>query len=234
MPGPLTIVITGANTGLGREAARRLLIEGHTVCLTARSAERGTRAAEKLGAHFVQLDVTEDRSVRRAADEVASRLGQVDVLVNNAAVPGPQAAVEDIDVEEFRRVYETNVFGVVRVVRAFLPLLRKSEAPSIINIGSESGSFATVTDPDDPRFHANGLVYGSSKAALSMLTVQYAKLLDGIQVNAVAPGFTNTRFNQGAGTQTLAEGTDALLDLIGRGTVAGTGNFYDRHGSVGW
>lgn len=233
-PQPLNIVITGANTGLGREAVRRLLSAGHTVYLTARNAERGIQAAEELGAQFVQLDVTSDESVQRAADHVASRLGHVDVLVNNAAVPGPQAAVEDVDVEQFRWVYETNVFGVVRVVRAFLPLLRKSGAPSIVNIGSESGSFATVTEPDDPRFHANGLVYGSSKAALSMLTVQYAKLLDGIQVNAVAPGFTNTRFNQGTGTQTLAEGTDALLDLINRGTAAGTGNFYDRHGLVGW
>lgn len=231
---PKVILMTGANAGLGFEASRRLLADGNVVCMAARDRDRGQRAADALGGFFVQLDVTDDDSVMRAAGVISEHFGRVDVLVNNAATPDTQTDPEHVTVDEFKRVYETNVFGVVRVTHAFLPLLRRSSSPSIINLGSESGSFQTVTNPGDARFRANGLVYGSSKAALSMLTLQYSKHLQGIQVNAITPGYTKTNFNGNAGTQTLTEGTDALVHLIADGRKAGTGNFYDRHGTVGW
>jgi NAD(P)-dependent dehydrogenase (short-subunit alcohol dehydrogenase family) len=228
------IVITGANKGLGFEASRRLLALGHTVCMTSRDRERGRRAAAELGAPFVVLDVTSDASVADGAAAVAAELGHVDVLINNAGIAGVQSPPERLTSEQIRKVYETNVFGVVRVITAFLPMLRESDDPSIINVGSESGSFASVTNPADPRSKASVIVYGSSKAALSMLTLQYAKALPYIRVNAVAPGYTRTDFNGNSGPQTVREGTDALVSLVQLGHQAGTGGFYNRSGPIGW
>jgi NAD(P)-dependent dehydrogenase (short-subunit alcohol dehydrogenase family) len=228
------IVITGANKGLGFEASRRLIALGHTVCVTARDRDRGRRAAAEIGATFVVLDVTSDASVADGAAAVAAEFGHVDVLINNAGIAGDQSPPENLTSEQMRKVYETNVFGVVRVITAFLPMLASSDDPSIINVGSESGSFASVTNPADPRFEAKVIVYGSSKAALSMLTVQYAKALPHMRVNAVAPGYTRTDFNGNTGPQTVTEGTDALISLVERGREAGTGRFYNRTGPIGW
>ena len=128
--------ITGANKGLGYETARRLTELGHTVILGARDPERGASAAGRLGVRFVQIDVTDDASVARAAADVEAREGRVDTLINNAGITGRRAAAADLTGDDARLVFDTNVLSIVRVTHAFLPLLGKSDAPAVINVSS--------------------------------------------------------------------------------------------------
>ncbi|HVX47296.1 MAG TPA: SDR family NAD(P)-dependent oxidoreductase [Mycobacteriales bacterium] len=224
------ILITGANKGLGYESARRLLAAGHTVYIGARDPGRGAAAAKELGARFVKLDVTDDSSVRQAIDG----LDELDVLINNAGIAGSRTAPGDVSADDLRRVYETNVFGLVRVTHAALPLLRKSAAPVIVNVASGLGSIGVVTDPDRLESHYPTLAYSSSKSAVVMLTVQYAKAFPDIRVNVVDPGYTATDLNGNQGTQTVTEGTDAIVRLAGIGPDGPTGGFFDRAGTVPW
>src|ERR1700689_1574785 len=178
-----TILITGANKGLGFETARRLLALGHTVYVGARDRERGEDAAHRLSARFVPLDVTDDASVAAAAAWIEQQRAGLDVLINNAAIAGDRVAPADTTAEHLRRVYETNVFGVVRVTHAMLPLLRASKSPIIVNVSGALGSLAAATNPDGIESKIATLAYTSSKAALNMLTVQYAKALPEMRVN---------------------------------------------------
>ncbi|MGG7507914.1 SDR family oxidoreductase [Plantibacter sp. YIM 135249] len=226
--------ITGANKGLGHETARRLIEAGHTVYLGARDPERGQNAADALGATFVPIDVTDDASVEAAAATIREREGRLDVLINNAGIVGRQSEPEDVTADDLREVYETNVFGIVRVTHAFLPLLRASEHPVIVNVTSGLGSFASVTNPDIIEGQFATIVYGSSKSAVTMLTVQYSKALPDIRINAVDPGYTATDFNGNSGTQTVQEGTDAIVRLASIGTDGPTGTLQNRDGVLGW
>ncbi|OAN36748.1 SDR family NAD(P)-dependent oxidoreductase [Mycolicibacterium iranicum] len=227
-------LITGGNKGLGYEAARRLTELGHTVYIGAREEQRGKSAAEALGARFVQLDVSDDASVAAAAAEVGSREGHVDVLINNAGVTDPLLSPADVTASAMHAVYDVNVFGIVRVTHAFLPMLRAAQAPVIVNVSSGLGSFGVVTSPD--RFESGfaTVVYGSSKAAVGMLTVQYAKALPDIRINVVDPGYTATDINGNSGHQTVTEGTDAIVRLATIGPDGPTGTFSDRHGPLPW
>jgi NAD(P)-dependent dehydrogenase (short-subunit alcohol dehydrogenase family) len=228
-------LITGANKGLGYEAARRLIQSGHTVYLGARDAERGARAAGELGAAYVPLDVTDDDSVAAALKTLEDAEGRLDVLVNNAGITGGRRVTPaEATADDLRRVYETNVFGVVRVTHAALPLLHRSAAPVIVNVSSGLGSLGVVTDPARLESSFPSLAYGSSKSAVVALTVQYAKALPGIRVNVVDPGYTATDLNGNSGTQTVAEGTDAIVRLATIGPDGPTGGFFDRHGTVPW
>ena len=146
-----TSLITGANKGLGFETARQLIAAGHRVWIGARDADRGQQAADQLGAGFVQLDVTEDASVAAAVETV----GDIDVLVNNAGISGGRIAPNEATAEDMRSVFETNVFGPVRVLHAFIPLLEKSEAPVVVNVSSGVGSLGLAADPDGPWREAN-------------------------------------------------------------------------------
>jgi NAD(P)-dependent dehydrogenase (short-subunit alcohol dehydrogenase family) len=227
-------LITGGNKGLGRETARRLIALGHTVYLGARDAGRGQAAARELGARFLPLDVTDDTSVATAAAELTRAEGRLDVLINNAGLYEGLIKTEEVSVADMRRIYDVNVFGVVRVTQAFLPLLRAAESPVIVNVSSGLGSFGVVTNPDR---HESGFavpVYGSSKAALGMLTVQYAKGLPDIHVNAVDPGFTATDLNGNTGYQTVGQGTDAIVRLATIGPDGPTGTFADREAAAPW
>jgi NAD(P)-dependent dehydrogenase (short-subunit alcohol dehydrogenase family) len=229
-----TTLITGANKGLGFETARRLLGLGHTVYVGARDRERGEDAARRLGAHFVSLDVTDDASVAAAAAWVEQRKAGLDVLINNAGIAGDRVAPADTTVEHMRRVYDTNVFGVVRVTHAMLPLLRASKAPVIVNVSSGLGSFEHVTNPGRMESKYALLAYCSSKSAVTMLTVQYAKALPELRINSVDPGYTATDLNQSRGTQTVEQGTDAIVRLATIGKDGPTGTFQDASGIVGW
>jgi NAD(P)-dependent dehydrogenase (short-subunit alcohol dehydrogenase family) len=183
-----TTLITGGNKGLGREAARRLLEHGHTVYIGARDPERGRAAADALGAHFLHLDVTDEDLVHAAAD-VLGRDGQaLDVLVNNAGIGGRSRSAPTTRAGDLREVYETNVFGVVGVLHAFLPLLERSRSPVAVNVSSGMGSLAVTTDPTRLESTLAGLAYPSSKSALNMLTSQYAKACPWLRINAVDPG----------------------------------------------
>jgi NADP-dependent 3-hydroxy acid dehydrogenase YdfG len=179
-----TTLITGANKGLGRETARRLLQLGHTVYLGCRDLERGKRAAAELGGVPVTIDVTSDASVTAAAARISERAGRLDVLINNAAVPGGFLPAADTTAADMLAVYDTNVFGVVRVLHAFLPLLERSRAPVVVNVSSGMGSLGVTTDPARLESTLKGLAYPSSKSALNMLTSQYAKSCPRLRINA--------------------------------------------------
>ena len=229
-----TTFITGANRSLGHETARRLIEAGHTVLLGARDAGRGRAAADALGARFVQIDVTDDASVAAAAADVSAHEGTIDVLVNNAGIAGPHRPVEEITADDARAVYETNVVGIVRVTHAFLPLLRTSANPVIVNVSSGMGSFAATHDPDRVESTFPAPLYTSSKSAVTMLTTQYAKALPDVKVNAADPGYTATDFNGHSGPQSITEGTDAIVELATIGADGPTGQFRDRQGVVAW
>ena len=227
-----TTLITGANKGLGYETARRLIDAGHTVWMAARDIERGQAAADALGGTFVQLDVTDDASIAAAAATVAGA-GGLDVLINNAGVIGPHTtAAHELSADDALSVYNTNVFGIIRMTTAFVPILRESAAPTIVNVTSGLGSFDFVHDASRVESGIVAPLYTSSKSAVTMLTVQYAKAFPDIRVNAADPGYTATDFNGHGGHQTVTEGTDATVALALLGPDGPTGEFHDRRGRI--
>jgi NAD(P)-dependent dehydrogenase (short-subunit alcohol dehydrogenase family) len=223
-------LVTGANRGIGYESARQLIKAGHTVYVGARDVERGQKAAAELGGRFVQLDVTDDASVAAAMTTIGDAAGHLDVLVNNAgiglmALNGPEAL----------EVFDTNAVSIVRVTEAALPLLRKSENPVVVNVSSALGSFWAVTNPERPAFHVPAIVYGASKAAVSMLTLQYSKAVPEIKFNAVEPGYTATDFG-GAnhGGRPVEESAQVVVRVASIGTDGPTGTFQEDAGELGW
>ncbi|WP_326952475.1 SDR family NAD(P)-dependent oxidoreductase [Amycolatopsis sp. NBC_01286] len=226
--------ITGANKGLGRETARRLVEAGHTVLAGARDPEAGARAAAAVGARFVLIDVTDDASVAAAAADVAAREGAIDVLINNAGVHGPAGDPTGLTGADALGVFDVNLAGVVRTTSAFLPLLRRSADPVIINVSSGMGSLALTHDPARAESRVVAPLYTASKAALTMLTTQYAKAFPGIRVNAADPGYTATDLNGHSGPQTVTEGTDAIVGLATEEPGAGSGRFVARSGEIAW
>ena len=233
-----TTLITGANKGLGYETARQLIAAGHTVYVGARDPERGRAAAERLGARFVELDVTDDATVAAAAARIEAD-GGLDVLVNNAGVE-PRTADNGIigaagqTADEMRDVFETNVFGVVRVTHAFLPLLQRSPAPVIVNVSSSLGSLGLVSSPDAPAYHYPGVAYPASKTAVNMITVQFAKAFPDMRINAVEPGYTNTDLNGRTGTQTVEEGAAITVRMAQVAPDGPTGTYSSMLGPIPW
>jgi NAD(P)-dependent dehydrogenase (short-subunit alcohol dehydrogenase family) len=229
-----TILITGANKGLGRETARQLITAGHTVYIGSRDEQRGKETAGQLGARLLVIDVTSDESVQAAAGQVRQEAGRLDVLVNNAGIAGGRHAPADVTAADVQAVYETNVFGVVRVTHAFLPLLQASDAPVIVNVSSGLGSLAVTTDPGRMESRFPTLAYSSSKTAVNMLTSQYAKAFPAIRINVVDPGYTATDLNANSGTQTIGEGAEVIVRMAQIGPDGPTGAYFDRHGTVPW
>jgi NAD(P)-dependent dehydrogenase (short-subunit alcohol dehydrogenase family) len=244
-------LVTGANKGIGRGAAEQLAELGMTVVIGARDPLRGEEAAGTLraaggDAHAVTLDVTDPATVQDAAKQIEERFGHLDVLINNAGITGSgQVSPEDahdqipssVDVNMVRAVFETNVFGVIAVTNAMLPLLRRSPAPRIVNVSSHAASLSLNSNLDGP---FAGLLpsaaYSPSKSALTALTVQYAKELrkDGILVNAAAPGFVATDSNNHAGFLTVAQGAAVLVRLATLGPDGPTAGFFSEEGPVPW
>ena len=224
-------LITGANKGLGYETARQLIEHGHTLYLGARDTERGEAAAAALGCQFVQLDVTDDGSVEAALGVLAAREGRLDVLVNNAGISTAAEVTGPIALN----VFDTNAIGLIRVTQAGLPLLELSENPVVVNVSSALGSFWAVTNPERRQFHFPSIIYGSSKAAVSMLTVQYAKTFPGIKFNAVEPGFTATDLTpfSGAG-QPVEKGAEVIVRMATIDTDGPTGTFQEGEGELAW
>jgi NAD(P)-dependent dehydrogenase (short-subunit alcohol dehydrogenase family) len=225
-----TTLITGGNRGLGFEVARQLVAADHEVWIGARDETRGRQSATAVGAGFVQLDVTDDTSMTAAADLV----GELDVLVNNAGISGGRISPREATADQMRAVYETNVFGPVRVLRAFIPLLEQSAAPVVVNVSSGVGSLGLAADPSGTWREANFPVYASSKAALNMLTIRYAAAFPKMRINSVDPGFTATDFNEQRGTQTVEEGAEAIVRYALIRGDGPTGGFFDRNGAEPW
>jgi NAD(P)-dependent dehydrogenase (short-subunit alcohol dehydrogenase family) len=233
-----TTLITGSNKGLGYEAARQLIAAGHTVYAGARDAELGRRAAGQLGARFVQLDVTDDASVAAAA-KVIEAGGGLDVLVNNAGVEGrtPDNVVigaADETAAHMQALFDTNVFGVVRMLHAFLPLLQRSTAPVVVNLSSGLSKTADLANPDGPVHFYPGVAYPASKTAVNTITVQYAKAFPAVRINAVDPGYTATDLNGRTGTQTVEEGAGIIVRMAQIGPDGPTGGHFTASGPVAW
>jgi NAD(P)-dependent dehydrogenase (short-subunit alcohol dehydrogenase family) len=244
-------LVTGANKGIGRGVAGQLAALGMTVVIGARDPLRGEEAAAAVraaggDAHAVTLDVTDQATVHEAAKQVEERFGRLDVLVNNAGITGSgQVSPEDahdqvpssVDLDMVRAVFETNVFGVIAVTNAMVPLLRRSPAPRIVNVSSHAASLTLTSDPDGP-FTAllPSAAYAPSKSALTALTVQYANELrkDGILVNAVAPGFVDTDSNNHTGWRTVAQGAAVVVRLATLGADGPTAGFFSAEGPVPW
>ena len=205
-------LITGANKGIGFETARQLKELGHEVYIGARDVERGEKAAAELGARFVQLDVTDEASVSGALATIGAAEGRLDVLVHNAGI------------------LETGLDGP-----AALPLLRKSSNPNVVTISSSAGSFWAVNNPERPEFGLPLALYSASKAAATMLTVQYAKAQPGIKFNALEPGTTATDMTAGFGIGRPAEESARLVVRLATLDADGpTGTFQDEAGHLAW
>ena len=235
MSGAKVALVTGANKGIGYEIAAGLGALGHRVGVAAREEGRreaavGKLRAEGVDAFGVALDVTSDESVRAAAELVEERVGRLDVLVNNAGIGGawPQDPTT-LDLDVLRTVLDTNVFGVIRVTNALLPLLRRSAAPRIVNVSSNMGSLSLRTGPIMA-------AYAPSKTLLNAVTVQYARQLagTGILVNAACPGYVATDFTDHQGSRTPEQGAATPLRLATRPADGPSGSFFDDGGVVPW
>jgi len=241
-------LITGANRGLGFATARLLADAGVSVIIGSRDRSRGEAAADDLrregfDAACVQLDVTSDDSVAAAADQIASRHGGLDILINNAGIL-PEATTPNesgaLRVDIFRTTFDTNVFGAVRVIDALLPLLRRSTAGRIVNVSSTMGSLADQSDPSSPYYGLIVPAYQMSKSALNGLTIALAKSLAGtsVAVNSVCPGWVQTDLggpdNRAAAPLTADEAAAVIARVALCTDGAATGRFVDRAGSVAW
>ncbi|MFJ9775671.1 SDR family oxidoreductase [Kitasatospora sp. NPDC101157] len=242
-------LVTGANRGIGHAIARQLAERGMTVLVTARDPQQAADAADRLretgsDVRSLALDVTDQATVHEAALQTDAWFGRLDVLVNNAGIAGDADAQlpSRATMETMRAVFGTNVFGVLAVTNAMLPLLRRSTSARIVNVSSGVGSLGNQTDPGH---YMSGLppmaAYPASKAALNMLTVQYARELrpEGILVNAAAPGACATDFTKDLPfghtiTRTAAEGAAIAVGLATLGPDGPTGGFFDGDGPVRW
>jgi NAD(P)-dependent dehydrogenase (short-subunit alcohol dehydrogenase family) len=241
-------LITGANKSIGFETARQLLEKGYYIYLGSRNLENGQEAVEKLKAEglneveAIQIDVSDDESVKAARAVIGKKAESLDVLINNAGISGgfPQTAT-GASVATFKEVYETNVFGVVRVTQAFLDLLKKSAEPRIVMVSSSQGSLTVGDDPTNIYYNHKAAVYQSSKAALNMITINLAyEVRDTpFKVNAVDPGFVATDFNNHRGTGTVEEAGARIAKCAIIDSDGPTGRFFSEEynpetGAIPW
>jgi NAD(P)-dependent dehydrogenase (short-subunit alcohol dehydrogenase family) len=243
-------LVTGANKGIGLQIAKDLAAHGFTVLVGSRNLEHGETAAKSVGAdaRALQLDVTNQASIAAAAERIRNELGRLDVLVNNAAVSHAGKAGRSLEeivksgrasvasLNEVRAVFETNVFGVIAVTQAMLPLLREAPAGRIVNVSSAAGLLTMNAEPTNLHRAMFGAAYSPSKTALNAITLAFALELEstGIKVNAACPGFTATDLNNFQGTRTVQQAARepvrlALLDANGP-----TGTFSNEDGPLPW
>ncbi|WP_245280335.1 SDR family oxidoreductase [Pseudorhizobium pelagicum] len=234
------VLITGANKSIGFETARQLGERGYRVWLGARDAGRGETAAAALrelghDVRFIEIAVEHDASVQAAAERVSREDGKLDALVNNAGIPGAFIDPVDQTVDDIRRVYEINVFGPIRVIQAFLPLLKRAGSANVVNVSSELGSLGSLTDPQNEFYGVNSLGYNSSKTALNAVTVSFSKALasSGIRVNSADPGYTKTDFNGNTGYRTVEQAAKVIVQLV-NATEGETGSFMNDQRRLPW
>jgi NAD(P)-dependent dehydrogenase (short-subunit alcohol dehydrogenase family) len=229
-----TVLITGANKGIGFETARQLARLGYKVFLGSRDKARGEEAVKKLsasglsGVEFIRIDVTDSQSIQKAAADIAVKVDALDILINNAGIAGPQPqhiATTDIDV--LRIVFETNFFGAVQTTQHFLPLLQKSAAPVIVNVSSELGSLARHSGAERNPNWDNFDAYSCSKTALNAFTLALANQFRNtkFRINSVTPGYTATDLNQHKGLQTAEQGAGYIVKYATIGPDGPTGKF---------
>ena len=234
-------LVTGANQGVGFQVAKELVANGLTVFVGSRNFERGEAAAKEIGpgAIALQLDVTDQASIRAAAERIREAFGRLDVLVQNAAISNTRKGdlslqeyakltlPSNVSLDEVRAVWETNVFGVLAVYQAMLPLLRESSDARIVNVSSGVGSLATNADPTFYYREMYGPVYPASKTALNAITLAMMIELEstGIKVNLVSPAFTKTNLNGYEGTESVEDGSREVVRVALLGPDEPTGTF---------
>ncbi|MFT3947924.1 MAG: SDR family oxidoreductase [Agriterribacter sp.] len=243
-----TALVTGANKSIGFEVAKQLAQKGIFVYLGSRNLENGLEAVSKLKAEglnnveAIQLDITDDNSVKNARTEIGKKTKTLDILINNAGIYGgyPQAAL-DATIDKFKAAYDANIFGVVRVTQAFIDLLKKSDEPRIVNVSSSQGSLTLHSDPTYKYYDFKGAVYLSSKSAMNMYTVVLAYELkdSNFKINAVCPGFTKTDFNGHRGTGTVEDAGKRIVKYALIDNDGPTGKFFSEEnnpetGEIAW
>ena len=237
-----TALITGANKSIGYETARRLGLLGYRIWLGSRDGARGEAAATTLTAlgidvRVIEMEVTEDDQITAAADRVRAEDGKLDVLINNAGIAGAlDSQPSGQTVASVKHVYETNVFGPIRVTQAFLPLLKAARHANIVNVSSGLGSLTKHSDPVDQFSGYNLLGYDTSKTALNAVTVAFAKELrgSGINVNSCDPGYTDTDFNNHRGHRTVEQAAEVIVRLATLDADGPTSGFFDDNGAMPW
>ena len=233
-----TVLITGANQGLGFETAKQLAELGYYVYIGSRDKSKGISAQQKLNelglsnVEFIEIDVTNINSIKSAKQELESKTQQLDVLINNAGISGgmPQN-MSTYEMENLRKVFETNFFGAVQTTQQFIDLLKRSNEPRIVNVSSGLGSL-TFSNSHDFAFYA----YGCSKTALNAFTVSLAKEFrdTNFKINSIEPGYTATNLNHYQGTQTVEQAVGIIVKCATLGNDAPTGKFFWKEGEFAW
>ena len=238
-------LITGANKGIGFEVSRQLAKKGIQVLVGARSAEKGQEAVKRLqeegaSAEFLAIDVTSEASISQAAQEVAQQHSQLDILCNNAGI-NPEFSQqifssEGLSLELLKQIYDANVFGAFFVIKAFLPLLKKSASGRIVNTSSTMGSLNDQSNPESMYYGVNTLGYNASKTTLNALTVQFAKELSNtsVKINSACPGWVKTDLGSDQAPRTVEEGARIIVELATLPEDGPNGGFFDENGSVPW
>ena len=238
-------LITGANKGIGLETARQLGVKGYLVLLGARDAAKGEAAAaelkaEGIDARAMKLDVVDAADIEAAAKRIEREFGLLDVLVNNAGVmleemlTGNRTSATEVKV--VRETFETNLFAVVALTQAMLPLLRKSEAGRVVNLSSILGSLTLHATPGSPIYDAKTFAYDASKAALNSYTIHLAHELKEtkIKVNSAHPGWVKTEMGGDGATMELVDGAKTSVELATLGEDGPTGGYFHMGKTLPW
>ncbi len=248
MRNEMIALVTGANKGLGKQVAKELVDRGYIVFVGSRDVSNGQQAADEIGegAHAIQIDTTDEQSIAAAAKRITEEFGRLDLLVNNAAIAqsGRYSSTEEIlaagaasvaSLDEIRKVFETNVLGVLAVTQAMLPLIRLSATGRIVNVSSAIGSLTLNSDAGFPFRSYFSPTYPASKTALNAITLALAIELEdsGIKVRAASPGYTATAMNNFQGTDTVEVGARALV-AAALDTESPTGSFTGPDGALPW
>ena len=236
-------LVTGGNKGIGFAAAKQLLSLGYLVYLGARDEKKGLAAVQQLNAlgfnkaSLLVLDVADIKSVKEATELLSTKIEKLDVLINNAAIGGPQPqSASSVDISVLRDVYDTNFFGTVQVTQAMLPLMRKSKAPRIVNASSELGSLGYHYHDKSEYFASNLMAYSTSKTAVNAFTLMLANEMQHtpFKINSVTPGFTATDLTNQAGGQTPEEAAQVIAKYATLGSAGPSGEFFGSAGKLFW
>ena len=237
-----TILITGANKGIGFESARQLGALGYVILVGSRNEERGQEATarllnEEISAHFILLDVTNQNTMEAAARQIEQEFGSLDVLINNVGISLDKgASPSELELDVLKETFESNFFGMFAVTKVMLPLLKKSPCGRIVNLSSGLGSLTLNSNPESEFYHYNVFAYQSSKTAVNALTVMLAKEFKNtsIKINAADPGFTSTDLNGHRGYRSVQQAANIVVRLATLDENGPTGGFFDENGEVPW
>jgi len=237
------VLITGANKGIGFEVAKQMAQLGYYVYLGSRDEQNGIAAVNRIKSEgiinieLLKIDVSDSNSIKQAASVLESKIAALDILINNAGISGRQPQnISACDIAEIKAIFNTNYFGTIQTTQSFLPLLKNAPLPVIVNVSSELGSLAMQTSETRNSNWDNFHVYGASKTALNIFTINLAQELRStkFKVNSVTPGYTATDLNNFAGLKTAAEGAKSIVMMAIIDEDGPTGRFFRQEGEVPW